>query len=135
MFLTRFTRTNGELENYMYNTLDEAKNHLMLFVQDDSELYKNISVLDSKNNVFFILPFEDGKPMNVIHVGTPVKLRKEYATQEEFKRSHTYVVTNINELMERVDIACMTANMYLKPIETVPLRSVCVIPEIINHEE
>ena len=47
MFITRFNRLDGGVEDYYYYTKEEAKNHLELFRDDDSGLYKNIEVMST----------------------------------------------------------------------------------------
>ena len=46
IYIVRFIRRNHKPnENYCYNTLKEAMQHYTLFKDDDSELYKEISVI------------------------------------------------------------------------------------------
>ncbi len=129
MFITRFTRTDKDktTEDYLYHTEQEAKDHLMLFKNDDSGLYRNIAVIDDKNFVLHILPFVDGKPLDVISAGSCVKLRPEYASPEEIERDDIFVVTNMNEWSGRIDITCLTTDMVLKPTETVGVEMVKVL--------
>ncbi len=59
MFITRFTKTDGFIEDYYYHFQDDAVKHLSLFENDDSGLYIRIDVLeDSTNTVIKTLPFE-----------------------------------------------------------------------------
>lgn len=122
MLITRFTKTDGQTEDYLYNTEQEARDHLNLFLNDDSGLYKNIAVIDETMRVLCILPFRDGKPDALINEGDIVRLRKEYSHPEE--RRHLFLVTNINEWSERVNIMCVTSSMALKPVETVGVEMI-----------
>ena len=133
MFITRFTGLNGNTEDYSYRTEKEAVDHLCLFLDDDSGLYKNIAVLDDSNYVLHILPFRDGKPENVISHKCIVRLRKEYASPEEIKRNHMFVVTNINENTERLNITCISTDMCIPPTEIVGLDMVKPIKTEPNH--
>ena len=126
MFITRFTRTDKDktAEDYLYHIEQEAKDHLLLFQDDDSGLYRNIAVIDDRNYVLHILPFIDGKPQDMISIGSYVKLRPEYARPEEIERDDIYVVSNINEWSGRINITCLTTDMVLKPTETVDIEMV-----------
>lgn len=124
MFITRFTRLNGNTEDYSYHTEKEAVDHLHLFLDDDSGLYKNIAILDDRNYVLHILPFRDGKPAEIISHKCIVRLRKEYASPEEIKRNHMFVVSNINENTERLSITCVSKDMAIPPSEIVGLEMV-----------
>ena len=46
MFITRFTKTDGFLEDYYYHSKNDAIHHLDLFENDDSNLYISIAVFD-----------------------------------------------------------------------------------------
>ena len=124
MFITRFTRRNGNIEDFLYHTEQDALSHLFLFRDDDSGLYRNIAVIDDKNNVLHILPFADGKPLEVISDGDCVKLRPEYSSPEEIESNDVFVVTNLNENSKRINITYLTTNMVLKPTETVGIEMV-----------
>lgn len=126
MFITRFTRADKDktTEDYLYHTEQEAKDHLLLFKNDDSGLYRNIAVIDDRNYVLHILPFVNGKPQDMISSGSCVKLRPEYARPEEIERDDIYVVTNMNEWSGRINITCLTTDMVLKPTETVDIEMV-----------
>lgn len=129
MFITRFTRTDKDktAEDYLYHTEQEAKDHLLLFKDDDSGLYRNIAVIDDRNYVLHILPFVDGKPQDMISSGDCVKLRPEYSSPEEIERDDVFVVTNMNEWSGRINITCLTTDMALKPTETVGVEMVRVL--------
>lgn len=124
MFITRFTKLNGNTEDYSYHAEKEAVDHLHLFLDDDSGLYKNIAILDDRNYVLHILPFRDGKPAEIISHKCIVRLRKEYASPEEIKRNHMFVVTNINEHTERINITSISTDMRIPPTEIVGLEMV-----------
>ena len=119
MYITRFTRTNGSYEDYAYKGAEAAEKHLLLFGSDDSELYRNISVLDAETNtVLEILPFKDGKPQQVMLLGSLVSLAEEWSAAGE--RNFVYKITNINESTERVVIELVKPEISgLHPAETV----------------
>ena len=127
MFITRFTHKDGQFEDYLYHTEQEAQNHLELFKNDDSGLYKNIAVINEQNYVLCILPFIDGVPDEIVKTGSIVRLRDEYASEEERKRNDLFVVKNMNEWSGRINITCLTSNMALKPTETVGVEMVRVV--------
>lgn len=132
MFITRFTRADKDktAEDYLYHTEKEAKDHLLLFVDNDSGLYRNIAVIDDRNYVLHILPFIDGKPQDMISTGSCVKLRPEYARPKEIERDDIYVVSNINEWSGRINITCITTDMVLKPTETVDIEMVYLMDTV-----
>ena len=129
MYITRFTRTDKKTEDYLYNTEEEAMNHLKMFLNDDSSLYHNISVLDGKNNVLHILPYINGKPCKIVSAGSCVRLRDEFMSDEERKSRDIFVVTNLNEWSGRANITCLTTGMILKPTEMVGIEMVEPIAE------
>ena len=46
-FIVRFIRADKKpTEEYYYNTLEEARAHFKLFLDDDSELYERIEIRD-----------------------------------------------------------------------------------------
>ncbi len=62
MFVIRFVRVDQKMdEEYYYQSDREAINHLKLFYEDDSGLYKRIEVIDeTTSDVIMTLPFNDG---------------------------------------------------------------------------
>ena len=139
-FVTRFvTRKkdssgNGE-ELYYYNTKEEALAHLALFRNDDSALYENITVMDVKTTtVLALLMFdENGKESLYVEDGWFARLRPEYRQPEEAR--NVYLIRNINEVMKRCTITCLTSSMVLKPSETVGLEMVMVYPSEADAEK
>lgn len=127
MYITRFTRMDKGTEDYAYHTEKEAREHMLLFTDDDSGLYRNISIIDDKNYVLHILPFENGVPQAVISSGSCVKLRPEYASLQEIEKDDVFMVTNINELSGRLNITCLTTDMVIKPSETVGVEMIQVL--------
>lgn len=122
MYITRFTKTDKTAEDHLFHTEEEAKNYLNLFSRDDSGSYRNIAVIDNTMRVTCILPFRNNKPDTLISEGDCVSLREEYSRPEE--RNDLYVVTNINEWSERINISCITSDMFIKPTETVGVEMV-----------
>lgn len=56
MYLVRFTRKDYQPdEEYYYNTLEDAKRHLDLFRDDDSDLYQRIELLKTSGILETIL--------------------------------------------------------------------------------
>ena len=132
MYLTRFTKTDGQVEDYLYDTQEEARAHLNAFLNDDSGLYKNISVFDNDPSmtILSILPFRHGKPIGIINAGDIVRLSEEFSRPEE--RHDLYVVKHISEVAGRygcVKIQCITTDMYFKPIETVGVEMIELVPK------
>lgn len=126
MFITRFTSTDKDktAEDYLYHTEQEAPDHLLLFKDDVSGLYRNIAIIDDRNYVLHILPFAEGKPQDVISAGGCVKVRLKYSSHEEIEWDDVFVVTNMNEWSDRINITCLTINMVLKLAETVGVEMV-----------
>ena len=62
MYITKFIRSDGKPdEDYYYYEEKDAINHLNLFFDDDSGLYKKIQVIDDVNDeVIMTLPFDNG---------------------------------------------------------------------------
>lgn len=59
MFVVRFVRRDRQpAEEYYYNTIEEARWHLGLFRDDDSELYKRIELSERGNPENIIEKFE-----------------------------------------------------------------------------
>ena len=57
-YITRFIRRDSKPhEEYFYHSLQEAENHLSLFIDDDSNLYKRIEITDENGNVYNWLDF------------------------------------------------------------------------------
>ena len=52
MFVVRFIRIDGQPnEEYYYHELDNAKRHLALFYEDNSDLYKIVLLLDEERGI------------------------------------------------------------------------------------
>ena len=79
MFNTRFTRLDGQTEDYIYHTREEAESHLALFEDDNSGLYRNIAVIDGTNTVLTLLPFTNGKPEMTLRIGDTVRYREAWS--------------------------------------------------------
>ena len=123
MYITRFTTVDNERQDYIYHEVADADNHLKLFLNDDSGLYKNICVMDAdKNTVLGILPFKDGKPQPLIVHGSIVKLKPEWCSPGEEKyRFHAY---NIHEEMETVCISCINSSLTIGSSQMVGLNMI-----------
>lgn len=130
MYITRFTHTDGTVQDYRYEDVKDAAEHLSLFTSDTSGQYKSVAVLEAKSNtVIAILPFSGGIPDETVVLGGKVKLRKEYSTPEEQECGDIYKVVNLNEHTMRADIECLTTDMVLRPIETVGVEMIEVVSE------
>ena len=127
MFITRFVKADGSPnEDYYYHSSQEAVDHMNLFQNDDSGLYKNISVLNEKTNtVICILPFAGGIPKEVIREGSIVRFDHRYCTEGE--RKYLFVVRNINESSEKLVITCINSKMAISPSEDVGIEMVIPI--------
>lgn len=90
MFDTRFTRLDGQTEDFVYHTRGEAEAHLALFESDDSGLYRDIAILDSTNSVLTLLPFENGKPEATLRIGDTVRYRESWSSTKE--RKYVFVI-------------------------------------------
>lgn len=120
MYITRFTTVNNETQDYAYHEVEDADNHLKLFVNDDSGLYRNICVFDDEHaTVLGILPFKDGKPQKLIVHGSTVKIKPEWCSPGEEK--YIFKVYNIHEQLERARISCLNSSLTLGSCEDVDL--------------
>lgn len=58
MYITRFTTVTNKTENYYYQSVEDAENHLALFLNDNSGLYIAIYVFMMKtkirSSIFFL---------------------------------------------------------------------------------
>ena len=122
MYITRFTKTDKTAEDHLFHTEEEARNYLDRFINDDSGSYRNIAVIDKTMRVACILPFRNGRADKLINEGGCVRLRDKYSRPEE--RNDLYVVTNINEWSERINISCINSDMFIKPTETVGIEMI-----------
>ena len=126
MYITRFTTTDGQVEDYFYRNVTDAADHLSLFKTDDSGLYDTIAVLnDATNTVIAILTFDNGIPGDLFTVGSKVRLRDEYSTPEE--RKYIYEVSNLNENTGRAVIVCTNSSMAIASAEMVGLEMISLI--------
>ncbi len=66
MYVTRFTRTDGNIEEYYYHDLKDAERHLKDFQHDDSGLYSLITVEDEDNRVSSMIEFTNGIPQPML---------------------------------------------------------------------
>ena len=121
MFLVRFIRVDAKpTEEYPYRTQEEAEKHFSLFLNDDSGLYKNISIYDDvRNQTAKILRFKGNKPAGVFCNHDCVRLNREFAEPEELH--NLYAIINLNEETDRAEISCLTSGLTIPPVETVGL--------------
>ena len=127
MFSTRFIRKDGQPDEiYSYNAVEDAVNHLRLFKDDDSDLYRNISVLDEKNGIVlsYIHFDRNGKIDAFLNDGDTVKIRPEWSAPGEEK--YFYRVLNINENVDRCDIKCLNSSLSLGSVQTVDTNMISV---------
>lgn len=132
MFITRFIRTDEKLEeNYYYQTFEEAERHLYLFDNDDSGLYRNISVLDDKEGkVLIVLLFKNGKICDSFKEGDCVRLNKEFC--EPGEEQYIFAIRNLNEATERATIYCLNSTLTLGSSESVGLEMIHTIGTTID---
>ena len=124
MYLTQFLRKDGKPdESYTYSSAEEALHHASLFVEDDSNLYKKIVVVDAKKNtVLQLIVFDqDGKPTS-FKEGDVVRLRPEFSKEEE--RRFIYAIRNINDRTMRFIISCLNSSLILGSSEVVGVEMV-----------
>jgi len=118
MYITRFIYLDGAKKDFQFLSLEEAKARMTMFANDETGIYKCMAVLDQgKNNVEAILLFSEGKPLSVISDGDIVRLKDQFSEPDE--RKYLFVVKNINEVTERIDITCINTNMAIPPTESV----------------
>lgn len=119
MYITRFVRKDDKPnEEYFYITKEAALRHMMLFTEDDSNLYRNISVLDEETNtVLAVIAFEGKRIPKLFHIGSKVQLVEAWVKPEEL--DNIYEITNLNERTERAIICCLTSTMNIKSTEMV----------------
>ena len=124
MYITIFNRADGKpSEEYPYRTEVEAVKHLNMFRRDNSEIYKNIAVLDDvTKTVVAVLGFINGQPYDVFRNGDVVRLKPEFCGERE--RHYIYAVTNINDATGRCTITCLNSGMAISPSETVGLEMI-----------
>ena len=57
-YITRFIRKDGQPnEEYYWNKESDAVKQLELFIDDDSDLYRTIEVVDENDNTVKVLDF------------------------------------------------------------------------------
>lgn len=123
MYITRFTTVTNKTEDYCYQSVEDAENHLALFLNDNSRLYRNICIYDEdRNTVLDILPFRDGLPQKHIADGSTVRIKPEWCSEGEEK--YIFRVSNIHEQLEHVCITCLNSQLLIKPSEIVDLAMI-----------
>lgn len=132
MYITRFIRTDEKPEeNYYYQTLEEAEKHLHLFDNDDSGLYRNISILDDQaGKVLVILLFKDGKVVDTFKEGDCIRLNKEFC--EPGEEQYIFAIQNLNEATGRAVISCLNSKLVLGSSESVGLEMIHTIGTTVN---
>lgn len=123
-YCVRFVRKDGQPnEEYFYSDIWSAKDHLKKFINDDSGLYRTVSLLDVKSNtVLSLLYFENGIYQYQIKIDSFVRLKPDYCSAAE--RHYIYIVTNINEATERCNIVCASSTGSLLSSEAVGLEMI-----------
>lgn len=123
MYITRFTTVSKEIQDYFYQNVIDAENHLNLFLDDESKLYRSISVIDlEKDTVLGILPFINGRPQKLIVHGSIVTIKPEWCSPGEEK--YIFRVSNIHEQLEHACITCLNSIMTIKPSEIVDINMI-----------
>lgn len=123
-YCVRFVRKDGQPnEEYFYSDIWSAENHLKKFINDNSGLYRTVSILEVKSNtVLNLLYFENGIYQYQIKMDTFVRLKPKYCSLAE--RRYIYIVTNINEATERCNIVCASTTGGILIAETVGLEMI-----------
>ena len=121
MYLTRFTKVNGQTEDHYYPTQKEARQHLERHINDTSGQYKKIAVIGDYMRVLCILPFADGKPAELLNEGSIVRLRE---VSESKGNNNFYAIRRIHEATGCVDITEIHPDMQPRPFEPVGVHKV-----------
>lgn len=123
-FVVRFVRADNQpVEEYYFVSEKEGNQHIDLFKDDNSELYKFIALVDIENNlVLRILIFERGKRREDLRDRDIVRLRSGYRTAGEAK--YLFSVTNINENTGHCTIICLNSGLSICPSENVGLETI-----------
>lgn len=111
-------------EIYYYNNRKDAEEHLEMFKDDDSGLYKTIALINSnKNEVYRILYFGKSDTCLLdLSIDDIVKLKPEYST--ELERKYYYSVHNINDHNCGCIANCLNSNLSLGSSEHVGLEMI-----------
>lgn len=121
-------KNKGQDETYYYRNKKEAEAHLEMFKDDDSGIYRTISLINSqKNEVYRILYFEGHSDICTLDLSKDdiVKLKAVFcASSEELK--HFYSVKNINDNSCSCEICCLNSKLSLGSIERVGLEMICL---------
>lgn len=126
MYLTRITRTDGQVRTYVYEDIEDAVKQVSQYSHNAAGIYKNVAVLHVETTtVLAMQSFRDEKPGDIIAVGSIVQLKDEYCKPEELR--YVYEVVNLNEATEHVEIKCLNSLMTLQPIETVSVEMIRLI--------
>jgi len=128
MYEVRFIKRNKEEnEVYTYHNGEDALNHYKLFLDDDSCLYKNISVMDvDHSTILYFMNFnDDGSVNKTLFNGCYVKLNKKWCRPEEER--FRYKVSNINEETERCLITMLNPKSILGSSEYVGIEMIDIV--------
>ena len=123
-YIVRFIRADGApIEEYFYEQRADADQHLNMFCDDDSGLYKRIAILnDETRTVERVLVFVDGKLRMDLCDHDVVRLRSGYRKPEEAR--YLFSVSNIHEEFGRCLITPINDGLPLPSSESVGLEMV-----------
>jgi hypothetical protein len=128
-YIVCFYPEDAPREEYYYTTLTDAMNHLKLFLDDDSGLYRKISLIhDRTNTVLRCLFFsKSGQLRADFSEGDIVRLAPSSATPGE--RKLIFSITNINDATGRIEIACLNSGLAIPPTELVSYIDIILTTE------
>ena len=109
MYITRFVMLDGSpSQDYPYQTEAEARKHYEKFLNDNSRLYKSVSVFDAPNStILSIIAYdENGENGQILNDGDIVRIKPEWCSESE--RHMHFVVKNIHEDTLICLIKCFT---------------------------
>ena len=128
MFDVRFIRNDNKPDEiYSYSSLEDATKHFEMFLNDDSCLYKNISVMDVKEQTVLLFANynNDGTTNKVLSNGCFVKLAAKWCRAGEEK--YRYKVSNIHEEQETCLITCINSGRAIGSSEAVGVEMIDLV--------
>ncbi len=124
MYLVRITDKKKDYVDYPEDSIQKAYKRFAGLLKEAKEDWWNVSIIDNTMTVLCMAPVIGGKSRLPVAVKDLVKIKDAYLTPEEKKREDVYVVVQMNEWRGSVDIACLTTNLVLNPIESVGVEMV-----------
>ena len=127
-YLVTYTYTDEHIEHKIFEDFRDAHKSMIFASKDYNKSYKNIALLTDLKattpTVLEIIPFQNGLAEKIISLGSIVRIKENFL--EKGEPDYTYVVTNINEVSERINICHRDFNFAIKATETVGVNMVKV---------